>query len=388
MQVPARSGASTRGLDAADRHVPGDITNMGGDKRKQNAGSRGPRAPPQPIEKLRSALALWATEQVMVAKPISHKDAGAKFGISKGAVNTMAKKLAPSACPNMMIRLRASMGFPLDVYMLSATFLETLRAMGRDTESYAGRPVVCSRRFVNKFLVDCGLGKYKTSVIDPKRVKQATEEVRKAWYDLNDHVVARAFQSGQTTWAKPKEVPAKNKFNINKAAHDSTAGRKKVVGDKNARKSTGRASSNIGPKAMKQARYFERGDGDKAAFHMTDVATTTCANGTSLAIMLVMSCPGVDAPCMRAALMKHTVRPATTDEERASPFFPNGLFNAEGIDVRVTTNGSMTRLLFPRWCEHFVRNLPVGLGKGGGAVFLYVDGHASRWTGFTYRLRV
>jgi hypothetical protein len=48
--------------------------------------------------------------------------------------------------------------------------------------------------------------------------------------------------------------------------------------------------------------------------------------------------------------------------------------------VRVTTSGSMTRALFPRWCEHFVRNLPAGLGKGGEAVFLYVDGHTSRWT--------
>ncbi|KAJ1449162.1 hypothetical protein M885DRAFT_536778 [Pelagophyceae sp. CCMP2097] len=219
MKVAARPGATSRRLDAADRHVLGDITNMGGDKRKQNAGPRGPRAPPQPIEKLRSTLALWATEQVMVAKPISQKDAGAKFGISKGAVNTMAKKLieaiewSPVGCPNIlarefltkdekdifaeMIRLWASMGFPLDVDMLSATFLETLRAMGRDTDSYTGRPVVCSRRFVEKFL---------TSVIDSKRAKQATEEVRKARYDLNDHVVARAFQSGQTTWAKPEEV--------------------------------------------------------------------------------------------------------------------------------------------------------------------------------------
>ncbi|KAJ1449514.1 hypothetical protein M885DRAFT_535265, partial [Pelagophyceae sp. CCMP2097] len=261
MQVAARPGASTRGLDAADCHVHDDITNMGGDKRKQNAGPRGPRAPPQPIEKLRSALALWATEQVMVAKPISQKDAGAKFGISKGAVNTMAKKLvkgplvdtlaqieaiewSPVGCPNMlareyltkdekdifaeMIRQRASMGFPLDVDMLSATFLETLRAMGRDADSYTGRPAVCSRHFVENFLVDYGLGKYKTSVIDPKRAKQATYEVREAWFDLNDHVVDRAFQSGQTTWAKPELVPATHKYNMDEAAHDPTAGRVKV----------------------------------------------------------------------------------------------------------------------------------------------------------------
>ena len=40
----------------------------------------------------------------------------------------------------------------------------------------------------------------------------------------------------------------------------------------------------------------------------------------------------------------------------------------------------MTRPLFKYWCEKFVANLPAGQGKGGEPVFLFVDGHASRWT--------
>ena len=39
----------------------------------------------------------------------------------------------------------------------------------------------------------------------------------------------------------------------------------------------------------------------------------------------------------------------------------------------------MTKELFPAWCRHFVTNLPKGMGKGGKAVILIFDGHASRW---------
>ena len=50
-----------------------------------------------------------------------------------------------------------------------------------------------------------------------------------------------------------------------------------------------------------------------------------------------------------------------------------------GISVAVTKKGSMTKELFPTWCRHFVENLPKGMGKGGKAVILIFDGHASRW---------
>jgi len=53
--------------------------------------------------------------------------------------------------------------------------------------------------------------------------------------------------------------------------------------------------------------------------------------------------------------------------------------NPTGIGVAVTKKGSMTKELFPAWCRHFVTNLPKGMGKGGKAVILIFDGHASRW---------
>ena len=63
--------------------------------------------------------------------------------------------------------------------------------------------------------------------------------------------------------------------------------------------------------------------------------------------------------------------------------------NPTGIGVAVTKKGSMTKELFPAWCRHFVTNLPKGMGKGGKAVILIFDGHASRWNydGLNYLLQ-
>merc|ERR1712070_694350 len=49
----------------------------------------------------------------------------------------------------------------------------------------------------------------------------------------------------------------------------------------------------------------------------------------------------------------------------------------------------MTKELFPKWCRHFVTNLPKGMGKGGKPVILVFDGHALRWNyaGLTYLLQ-
>jgi len=44
-----------------------------------------------------------------------------------------------------------------------------------------------------------------------------------------------------------------------------------------------------------------------------------------------------------------------------------------------SANGSMQQNNFLAWCEHFVRWLPVGQGKEGEPVFLFLDGHVSRW---------
>ena len=47
--------------------------------------------------------------------------------------------------------------------------------------------------------------------------------------------------------------------------------------------------------------------------------------------------------------------------------------------MNATASGGMTQEIFPNLCQHFVENLPEGMGKGGKPVFLFLDGHASRW---------
>ena len=58
----------------------------------------------------------------------------------------------------------------------------------------------------------------------------------------------------------------------------------------------------------------------------------------------------------------------------------DALINDSNIDVATSQSGSMTKVLFPCWCEHFVKFLPKGSGKDGKPVILVFDGHTSRWT--------
>ena len=51
-----------------------------------------------------------------------------------------------------------------------------------------------------------------------------------------------------------------------------------------------------------------------------------------------------------------------------------------GIKVVCDKSGSMTRWSFEVWCQHFVDQLPDGLGKDGASVLLFLDGHTSRWS--------
>ena len=52
-----------------------------------------------------------------------------------------------------------------------------------------------------------------------------------------------------------------------------------------------------------------------------------------------------------------------------------------GIKVIAQKSGSMTREAFPIWCRHFVEQLPAGQGgPTGERVFLFLDGHTSRWS--------
>jgi hypothetical protein len=59
----------------------------------------------------------------------------------------------------------------------------------------------------------------------------------------------------------------------------------------------------------------------------------------------------------------------------------NQTHSESGIKVIAQKSGSMTREAFPIWCRHFVEQLPAGQGgPTGERVFLFLDGHTSRWS--------
>jgi len=101
------------------------------------------------------------------------------------------------------IRLRCDMGFPLDAEGVGAFCSEMLQKLGRGEDSFSGKRVKCSDCFVNKFLKDFDLARYKASAIDSARARQATKVVRDDFFDLCNTVVAQEHAKGKLSWATP-----------------------------------------------------------------------------------------------------------------------------------------------------------------------------------------
>ena len=59
------------------------------------------------------------------------------------------------------------------------------------------------------------------------------------------------------------------------------------------------------------------------------------------------------------------------------------LRNPYGFTVRTSESGSMTQFTMKHFVYHFVKHLPHSQGKGKEPVFLFLDGHTSRWDFFT-----
>ena len=86
---------------------------------------------------------------------------------------------------------------------------------------------------------------------------------------------------------------------------------------------------------------------------------------------LIKSKPGSENPTRSAADGEHISVPSPCGTR---------MVNETGIGVEVSASGSMLRSIFPKWCAHFIKHLPVDQGKGKMPVFLFVDGHTSRWS--------
>ena len=98
---------------------------------------------------------------------------------------------------------------------------------------------------------------------------------------------------------------------------------------------------------------------------------TTCASGKcNIPPFIIHSRPGNDDPDLSLDDCSHLFE--STDGHWKSC--------SGGIDVSVSSSGPMTRVLFPQFVKHFIRNLPASQGKGKEPVFLFLDGHTSRWS--------
>jgi hypothetical protein len=62
-------------------------------------------------------------------------------------------------------------------------------------------------------------------------------------------------------------------------------------------------------------------------------------------------------------------------------FYEKDGSSPSGIKVVCDKSGSMTTRSFNEWCHHFVEQLPESQGgPDGQVVFLFLDGHGSRWS--------
>ena len=176
------------------------------------------------------------------------------------------------------------------------------------------------------------------------------------------------------------------------------------------------------PHADGMGRVFSFGtDGNRMVKHVTTVETS-CADGTMRSPYLIKTRGGAEGARKAAAKRKAgekvaVMEPTATDKEHLGESTEDNLY----IGVGVSPNGSMTLELFHVWIDHFLEHcLLPGQGKGGQPaawsvsqsaspprrtrpsppacivaprlsdcgqppaggehVFLFLDGHASRWS--------
>ena len=137
------------------------------------------------------------------------------------------------------------------------------------------------------------------------------------------------------------------------------------------------------------------GSGGRMPFHVTSMITSC---GSAIYMVPIEGIEGAPPPMIIHACSASPQKESPTDLQSSDePFFQNLSFseglnepfsvsavdkvrkNPWGFMVRTSAAGSMTQRTFYDYCMHFVANIPKSQGKHGEAVFLFMDGHASRW---------
>ena len=141
-------------------------------------------------------------------------------------------------------------------------------------------------------------------------------------------------------WHTLRDVPNEALYNYDEEGKDTNVARIKVLG------SFALCNSKFN-------RVFQITDGDHPPFHVTNGLTTRADGRFVIPPFLIHSRPGNEKPELSDGDVKGIARVVGRAIDGSAR-----IENPTGIQVAVSTNGSMTRDLFPRWCEHFVNHLP------------------------------
>ena len=282
-------------------------------------------------------------------------------------------------------------GFPLSADQISDYINDIANAiLARCPELESNKPSYDSKWVTDVFLKrpmnkEIKQNLKKTSSIDPKRAEQADPEVGRTFFRNLDEFLKEKNRTnpGLFKYKCLAEIPAHELYNIDEFGSDTTEKKSKVAIIKNIAQYFGQIFGLIPQRA------YTKDEGDKnQGFHVT-VVQCSRADGRyrwycestgeftdgAVCPMIIHSLPSIGGKGSMCTWVSDSGSACAPDKASAK----NINFAETGIKVCCTKNGSMERLAFREYAKHFVSQLPPGYGKGGEMVYLFLDGHSSRW---------
>jgi hypothetical protein len=196
----------------------------------------------------------------------------------------------------------------------------------------------CDRHWFDGFMkrgkgYDENFGIGKRGKLDVKRAQKHSAPVFDKFFDLVKALYAKLFKDGVLKTAAPEDWQI---FNVDELHSDPEKKYDKVVGH------------------QKRKRKSKIASGDRFPFHVT-VTLTTCADGSTTTPPQVIH---------KGKRMTQKVLDGVPDDWA----------------VWVSPNASQDQVGFDKWCTHFassVRKIHTDIDV---PLFLFLDGHSSRWT--------
>ena len=215
---------------------------------------------------------------------------------------------------------------------------------------------VASKEFMRGFQkrTSCIFSARNASNVAHQRARAADPKNRAETFAKMDAFYANLHETepDRYPWPSLSEVPPGRKINFDETASDSNKGQERVL-----------ASTEIDRYTLH--RCFQVGY-DKMPFHVTIVVGIT-GDGRLLPPMIIHSAPGQEHPAVNHDVAGNIY----VKKQDGSGDYDN----VDDIIVDVSTNGSMTKELFPKYAEHLAKHLP----DDGLGYIVFFDGHSSRW---------